>query len=113
MSTQTLGKYIRELREEKDLSLREFAGKLDKSAPFISDIELGRRYPSDEALGDIARVLGVSKSKLEKYDFREPLKEIRARAESNPKFMYALRNIASEYSADEIYKLAGRKKKRR
>ena len=52
-----LGEYIRELRQQKDLSLRDFAKRLGgKSAAFISDIELGRRFPSDPVLEDIARV---------------------------------------------------------
>lgn len=39
---KTLGQRIRELRETKDLSLREFAKQLgDLSAAFLSDVELG------------------------------------------------------------------------
>ncbi|MGH9962328.1 MAG: helix-turn-helix domain-containing protein, partial [Pyrinomonadaceae bacterium] len=56
---KTLGQRIRELRDAKELSLRELAKKLEISAPFLSDIELGRRYPSDEVLASLARKLGV------------------------------------------------------
>ena len=42
---KTLGERIRELREERDLSLRELAGKIGVSAAFMSDVELNRRYP--------------------------------------------------------------------
>ena len=54
-----IGPYIRKRRDELDLSLREFAKKLDCSPAFISDIELGRRHPSDEVLVEMARVLKV------------------------------------------------------
>jgi DNA-binding transcriptional regulator YiaG len=37
------GTALRRLRTDADLSLREVARRLDKSAPFISDCELGRR----------------------------------------------------------------------
>ena len=47
---KTLGQRIRELREEKDFSLRELAKKSGVTAPFLSDIELGRRYPSEKVL---------------------------------------------------------------
>jgi hypothetical protein len=40
---EALGQYMRRRRDELDLSLREFAKRLDCSAAFISDIELGRR----------------------------------------------------------------------
>jgi transcriptional regulator with XRE-family HTH domain len=47
---KTLGEHIKEVREERDLSVRELAKKLNVSAPFLSDVELGRRHPSDEVL---------------------------------------------------------------
>ena len=46
----TLGQKIHELRDKADLSLRELALKISVSAPFLSDIELGRRFPSEEVL---------------------------------------------------------------
>ena len=54
---KTLGEKIRELREERDLSLRELAKKLNLSAAFLSDIELGRRNPSDKVLSDLAKLI--------------------------------------------------------
>ena len=61
---KTLGQLIRELREEKDLSLREFSKKLNLSAPFVSDIELGRRFPSDDILEKMAEILDVPSDEL-------------------------------------------------
>ena len=37
------GMAMRRLRTDADMSLREVARRLDKSAPFLSDCELGRR----------------------------------------------------------------------
>ena len=37
------GNVLRRLRQDADLSLREVARKLGRSAPFLSDCELGRR----------------------------------------------------------------------
>jgi len=48
-----IGPYIRKRRDELDLSLRELAKKLDCSPAFISDIELGRRHPSEKVLAEI------------------------------------------------------------
>ena len=44
----TLGKKLRELRERAGLSLREVAKAAKVSAPFLSDVELGRRFPANE-----------------------------------------------------------------
>jgi len=51
----TLGARLRELREFSPYSLRELARELEISAPFLSDIELGRRFPSDQILEKLAR----------------------------------------------------------
>src|SRR3989338_10217362 len=72
-SMKTLGERIRELRAERDLSLREFAGKLKLSAAFVSDVELGRRFPSDKVLADMATVLKTTNEELRKFDTRPPI----------------------------------------
>jgi transcriptional regulator with XRE-family HTH domain len=92
----TLGERIRELREAKDLSLREFATKLGLSAAFVSDIELGRRYPSVKVFGDIARLLGTSVEELQKYDTRAPVEGLKRLASSNPAYGLAFRTIVDK-----------------
>lgn len=42
------GARIRSLREKAGMSLRELARQLDVSAPYVSDLELGRRSFSEE-----------------------------------------------------------------
>lgn len=88
-----LGEYIRKLREEKDLSLREFAIKVHCSAAFVSDIELGRRYPSEEVRAKIAKVLGVTVNDLQAHDTRAPVEEIKRRSAEDPKYALALRTL--------------------
>jgi transcriptional regulator with XRE-family HTH domain len=49
----SLGQRIRELRDKADLSLRGLAMRIGISSPFLSDIELGRRFPSEEILAKL------------------------------------------------------------
>lgn len=57
---QTLGDFIRNARVAADLSLRELARRIDKTPSYLSDIENDRRVPSEDVLGLIANVIGVS-----------------------------------------------------
>src|SRR5271166_3501441 len=45
IARRALGQRIHELRDKADLSLRGSAKKIGISSPFLSDIELGRRFP--------------------------------------------------------------------
>jgi transcriptional regulator with XRE-family HTH domain len=109
---KSLGERIRELREEHDLSLREFATKLGGlSAAFLSDIELGRRHPSDKVLADMARVLGTTAHDLRQHDTRPPVEDFKRLATANPAYGLALRQIVnSKVSAEELMKLAGKER---
>lgn len=107
---KTLGQRIRELREEKDLSLREFAKQLGLSAPFVSDIELGRRFPSDDVFEKMAEVLGVSTDELRSYDTRVPVSELKKLAQSSPAYGIALRKLADKkITPEEIIRMAEKK----
>lgn len=109
---KTFGDRIRELRDAKDLSLREFGRLLNKSAPFLSDIELGRRYPSPELLVEMAAVLKTTVDDLKKYDTRAPLEELKRLANDNPAYGLALRKlIDKQFSAEELNRLADHKRK--
>ena len=107
---KTLGERIRELREQNDLSLREFAKKINLSAPFVSDIELGRRFPSDDAIEKIAKTLGVVTEELRAYDTRLPISELKKLVKSSPAYGIALRKLAEKkVSPEEIIRLAEEK----
>jgi transcriptional regulator with XRE-family HTH domain len=111
---KSLGERIRELRDQKDLSLRELCKKAgDISPAFLSDIELGRRHPSDEVLRDIARVLGTNFEELKEHDNRPAVEEIRRRALNDPKMGFAFRRLLDEnVSPEDLLKLANQKAKR-
>ena len=103
---KTFGQYVRELRDTKDISLREFARKLKCSAAFISDIELGRRHPSDPVMAGMAKILGVPVEELQKYDMRPPIEDLRRKSESDPQYAFALRRMAEQdVSGEQILKM--------
>lgn len=112
--TTTLGSRIRELREQVDISLREFAKKLGGISPaHISDIELGRRFPSEPLLQKMATLLRVPVDELRKYDNRPPVDELRRLASEDPAFGFALRKLVDkQISPDDIMKLAKNKRDR-
>ncbi len=93
---KTLGERIRELREKRDWSGRELAKKLKVSAPFLSDIELGRRFPSDDVLERLASFLETTADDLKKYDARPPVQELKRIAANNPAMGFALRRVIDQ-----------------
>jgi transcriptional regulator with XRE-family HTH domain len=60
----TLGGIIRRQRELTELSMRQFAGMVGVSNPYMSQIERGLRAPSEKVLAEIARNLDVSADTL-------------------------------------------------
>ena len=60
----TLGEIIRRQRELTELSMRQFAGMVGISNPYMSQIERGLREPSEKVLEAIARNLDVSADTL-------------------------------------------------
>lgn len=55
-----LGAFIRDLRRNAQISLRELAERAGVSNPYLSQIERGLRKPSAEVLQQIASALRVS-----------------------------------------------------
>ncbi len=110
---KTLGDQIRELREAKDLSLREFAKTLGLSAAFVSDVELGRRYPSEKVLVKMAQILETPFEDLRKFDTRVPVEEIKRLANDNPAFGLAFRSVVGKnVTPEDLMQLAKSKGKR-
>lgn len=114
MIIQSLGDVIRQLREKANWSLRELATKVDISAPFLSDIELGKRYPSDDVLRELARHLKTTLDDLKQYDVRPAYIDIRKMMESNPRLGFAFRTVAEQIkkgdiTPDEVIKNLSRK----
>src|SRR4030088_2534643 len=60
----TPGERIRERRLELGITLREFARRVEVSAPYLTDLEAGRRHPGPEGLQRIAAGLGLASADL-------------------------------------------------
>lgn len=63
MSTQyqNFGEFLQKKREAKQITLRKMAEMLKMSAPYLSDIEKGRRNPPEmDKLDQIAQILFLS-----------------------------------------------------
>ena len=98
LPSKTLGQVVRDLRLKADMSLRDLGDKLKDpttntpvSAAFLSDIENGRRFPSDDMIDKIAAVLGANALELRRCDPRGPAKEMQELATMNPKYAFAFR----------------------
>jgi transcriptional regulator with XRE-family HTH domain len=55
-----IGEFIRDLRQNAKISLRELADRAGVSNPYLSQIERGLRKPSAEVLAQIAGALRIS-----------------------------------------------------
>lgn len=98
--TVKLGQKIRELREQKGLSLRALAERVGVSAPFLSDLEHGRR--GTEKIVEIAKALGVSAKELEKLSGKWP-PELKAWLTENPSVVELLQEVrASGKPIEEV-----------
>ena len=102
MDARTLGERIRELRLDQNLSLRQLADRVGKSAPFISDVELGRRFPSPGVLHAIATELGVDPAELRKHDFRESMSTLKHLSQTNPRWGVAFRTAADQIRRGDL-----------
>lgn len=104
---KTLGQRIKERREELDLSLREFAKQLECSPPFVSDVEHGRRFPSEPMLEQMARLLKLDMTELKQHDPRAPLDEIKRMTEQDPNYAFAFRTLVDrKLTAEQLLSLA-------
>jgi transcriptional regulator with XRE-family HTH domain len=90
---KTLGDRIRELRNTRDLSLRELAKIVGVSAPFLTDVEQGRRFPKDATLENLARALRINLSDLKTHDTRPPAKEMTELSDQDIKYAFAFRRV--------------------
>jgi transcriptional regulator with XRE-family HTH domain len=118
MAAQSLGDAIRQLRIGIGLSLRELAEKADISPPFLSDIELGKRYPSDHTLGKLAKRLKVSVEHLKQYDHRDSASDLKRLIESDPRIGLAFRNTVQglkngKMTPEDLLRMLNQSKKRR
>lgn len=64
IGVDTIGDYIREQRDQAQMSLRQLAEAAQVSNPYLSQVERGLRKPSAEILGRIAQGLRISAETL-------------------------------------------------
>ena len=64
LNVASLGEYIREQREQAEVSLRQLARNAGVSNPYLSQVERGLKKPSAEILGQIASALRISAETL-------------------------------------------------
>jgi transcriptional regulator with XRE-family HTH domain len=102
MIETSLGQRLRELRDKADLSVRELAKRIGVSSPFLSDIELGRRFPSEEVLGKLAAALNVQLEDLKQYDNRAPIADLKRLMDSDPKLGLAFRTAVEKVKSGEL-----------
>jgi transcriptional regulator with XRE-family HTH domain len=102
MINKSLGQTVRDLRDKMDLSLRELAGKVKVSAPFLSDVELGRRYPSDDVLRRIADELKTSFAALKQLDTRGAYADIKNLMQTNPQAGFAFRTATDKINKGDL-----------
>jgi transcriptional regulator with XRE-family HTH domain len=98
---QTLGERLRELREKNRVSLRSLAARVRITAPYLSDIELDRRHPSDRVLADLARALHTPVDDLRQHDPKSLLSEIQRRIEDDAAYGLALRRLLNRCATTE------------
>ncbi len=59
-----IGEFIREQREQAQVSVRQLARLADISNPYLSQVERGLRKPSAEILAQLAKALRISAEQL-------------------------------------------------
>lgn len=99
---RSLGDRIRELRNEKDLSLRDLSKMVKVSAPFLTDVEKHRRFPKDETLEKLATALGTTVDDLKSYDSRPPTKEITELTDEDANFAFAFRRVVDQVRSEGL-----------
>jgi HTH-type transcriptional regulator, competence development regulator len=62
----TLGAYLRQLREQRGLLLREVAAAVPMDSTLLSKIERGSRFPTPETAELLAKFFGVPFGELER-----------------------------------------------
>lgn len=102
MQALTLGEKIRNLREAKQLSLRELGRRAVVSPSFLSGIEGGSRYPSAETLARLAKQLEVSLAPLRKLDNRSSLAKIRQIIDTEPSWGLVFKKLAAAAATGKV-----------
>lgn len=96
---KTFGEHIKDLRNGRDLSLRELAKLIGKSPSMISEIESGNRFPSEDMMSALARALRTTIENLKEYDSRPKKKELNDLISQNPDLGWVFRTVVDKAKA--------------
>jgi len=102
MEFKTLAEVIKESRGKIGISIRELARLTDVSAPFLSDVELGRRFPSDEVLARLAKVFKMPVDGLKQHDTRVSISSLKKLMDASPTWTFALRTVAEKATEGKL-----------
>lgn len=78
-----LGLKLKQLRQEKKLSLNELAEKSSLSVSYLNEIEKGKKYPKAEKIAQLAQALGVNYDELISLKLTKNLTPIAELIDSN------------------------------
>lgn len=97
----SLGKRIRERRQELGLTVRGFAARIGVAPPSVTDIEADRRRPGPEVLEKIASVLNIPLDELQALDPRIT-PEVKEWMDEQPRVSSLLRRLQDDPDRDEL-----------
>jgi transcriptional regulator with XRE-family HTH domain len=60
-----LGEWLRQLRQERELALREVAAAAEMDQAHLSKVELGQRIPTSEQVSKLARFFKIAPGEME------------------------------------------------
>lgn len=108
MNQRTLGEFIKERRQFRELSQRKLAEMIGlKAASHLCDVENGYRQLGEEHLPLLAKALDVTMEELLDHDPRSPLTQAQKLIERDPSFITTLNRVVrmvGELSPQEVEK---------
>ncbi len=88
-----LGEWLRQLREERELALREVAEAAEMDLTHLHKIELGQRLPTEEQTGRLARFFKLDAMEMQAHRIAE---KFRHDFQDNPAARDAILLLAEE-----------------
>lgn len=77
------GVKVKQLRQAKGLSFAELSEQTGMSVSYLNEIEKGKKYPKDDKVQNLAKVLGVSYKKLVSNELDKSLEPVAQLLQSN------------------------------
>lgn len=100
--SKTLGNFIREARKESGVSVRELARRAEITHTFLSDIERGKRNPSQKVLAKIATALEVEIKVLQSLDSHAAFAHFKELVDKHQDLCSAFVNLVTELEDGKI-----------